>query len=338
MPSPYRRVQQIAKRGLKIVAGVGDSLTYASGTRVRPDEHYPKVLVEKLRAKGCASVRDRNFGISGNTSDQVLARIHKAYKLEYPDLAIIWTGANDGGVGATTTAKLKDIARCLRGSPQYPTLTASASGGSLATGSYNYKLTTIDVAGNESYPGPAANADAAVTGPTGSVLLAWNPVRDAAGYKVYGRTSSGYGLIATLDADATSFVDVGGKTTGAAPPTTNASTIGCKRIIILGHFYINLATGADTVGTPNSGNALLRAAQQQAVTDLVAQGYADIVFGDQYAVMRQRVVDGLDLQASSSWHITTSDSHLNPKGQSIVADTLLATIMAQSGWLSALAE
>src|SRR5581483_319407 len=77
-----------------------------------------------------------------------------------------------------------------------------------------------------------AAVTAAVTGPTGSVVLTWNKVESsdsniALTYKVYGRVGGSIGLIATVgpfDADqAATYTDTGSPAPGAAPPGSNTT-------------------------------------------------------------------------------------------------------------------
>jgi hypothetical protein len=110
--------------------------------------------------------------------------------------------------------------------PAAPTLTPSSSGGTLATGSYQYRISALNAAG-ETLAGPEAGAPAAVTGPTGSVAISWTAIPNASGYRVYGRTASGETLLATTTTNA--YTDTGaltpnsvalpsGNTTGSALP------------------------------------------------------------------------------------------------------------------------
>jgi hypothetical protein len=98
--------------------------------------------------------------------------------------------------------------------------TPSATGGSLATGTYTYEVTATNADGETT---PSSSVNASVTGPTGSVSLLWSAVTGATGYNVYGNEGSGsVGLIGS--AATTSFVDTG-STPGASPPTSNTTPV-----------------------------------------------------------------------------------------------------------------
>jgi len=104
------------------------------------------------------------------------------------------------------------------------TVTPSASGGTLATATYSYKVTAV-VDGVET--APSVTETAAVTGPTGSVtvnatvLLASFPTATA--WKVYGRVGGSELLIATITAPTATYVDTGAVTPAGAQPAANGA-------------------------------------------------------------------------------------------------------------------
>lgn len=106
---------------------------------------------------------------------------------------------------------------------------------------------------------------------------------------------------------------------------------GCTRNIILNIPYQNWSAGNyDTVSTPYAANAARRAAQAAAAT---AKG---AVLCDLYTYLRALIVATTETQGSYSWHYADQDVHLNVLGQSYCAAALLATVQAQTGWVSAL--
>ena len=88
---------------------------------------------------------------------------------------------NYGGVQVTVTRPTA--------TPANVTLTASAEGGSLATGTYYVEVGALDVTSRESLPSPEASVS--VTGPTGSITVSWTAVPAAISYRVYFATTSG---------------------------------------------------------------------------------------------------------------------------------------------------
>jgi hypothetical protein len=106
-----------------------------------------------------------------------------------------------------------------------PTGTAATAttGGSLAAATYHYAVQALDAAGHSvssddiSQVVPAGTATNTVTLTVGAVA------GETGGWKVYGRTSGGLGLLGTIAHGATTFVDTGAVTPGATIPTGDTS-------------------------------------------------------------------------------------------------------------------
>lgn len=104
----------------------------------------------------------------------------------------------------------------------------SASGGTLATGTYRYYITAVNVNGETTI---SNEQTAAVTGPTGSVALSWAaPISGTpapTSYKIY-RTAAGGAagtqlLLATVSAPTLVYTDDGSLTPSGAFPTFNTA-------------------------------------------------------------------------------------------------------------------
>jgi hypothetical protein len=91
-----RRVQTTFNRPpAHVIACLGDSLTSNGGTYCVPDHlMWPETLALRLRNIG-ASVKARNFGISGQRSNHMINRADCCQQYEVPDIALVWTGTND---------------------------------------------------------------------------------------------------------------------------------------------------------------------------------------------------------------------------------------------------
>lgn len=108
------------------------------------------------------------------------------------------------------------------------TLTAArGSGGTLAAGTYSYRVVArAKVASNSTsnVAVSAASAEVSATlSSTGSVVVSWAPVAGATEYRVYGRTSGGQKLRWTVNAPAASFTDTGSAGTSETVPTSSAT-------------------------------------------------------------------------------------------------------------------
>jgi hypothetical protein len=90
---------------------------------------------------------------------------------------------------------------------------APAAGGSLAPGTYSYRVVARRAVGQGSTGTSAASAESAVASPGGSVTVAWPPVPDAADYRVYSRNQ--YWTVT-----GTSFTDTGAAGQAGAPPAS----------------------------------------------------------------------------------------------------------------------
>lgn len=80
---------------MKTLALFGDSLTEGYG--LKPSDALPAMLERMLKADGI-DVSVRNFGISGDTSEDGLARLKSVLKTK-PDAVVVEFGANDFYVG-----------------------------------------------------------------------------------------------------------------------------------------------------------------------------------------------------------------------------------------------
>ena len=104
-PSPYSRVANLDSRGTNIIA-FGDSLT--AGYGAQSGEDYPS------RLSSSVGVPIINAGVSGNTTEDALARIDADVLSRDPRIVIVGLGGNDylrGVPIAATEANLRSIVR-----------------------------------------------------------------------------------------------------------------------------------------------------------------------------------------------------------------------------------
>lgn len=105
---------------------------------------------------------------------------------------------------------------------------------------------------------------------------------------------------------------------------------GVQKLMMVGKPYQNITSNADTVSAENPTQAALRTMQRDAATALGCP------YVDMYQVMRQRIVNGLDVQGSASWHVYQNNVHNNAYGGKIIGEAVAAAILADREWLSAL--
>jgi hypothetical protein len=104
------------------------------------------------------------------------------------------------------------------------TATRSATGGTLAAGTYYYKVSAVNGAGQTL---PSSQVSVTTTGTTSSVVLTWTAVAGATGYRVYRSTVSGTFNTPALLASPTSatYTDTGTAVGVGAPLTTSTATV-----------------------------------------------------------------------------------------------------------------
>ena len=111
----------------------------------------------------------------------------------------------------------------------------SATGGTLTAATYHYYVSAIG-SGGESLAS-AEIQQVVASGTTNQITLAWTPVEGAIGYYVYGRTASPSRL-ATLGANAVSFVDTGSGTADATNfPVTDIDDLPAQSGIFVVNVY-----------------------------------------------------------------------------------------------------
>lgn len=89
------------------------------------------------------------------------------------------------------------------------TVATSSSGGSLTSGTYQYQISAIAADGGETAASNPINVIISGSGVTNSAILTWTPVPSAIGYRIYGRTSAGIGLMAEVGQASANLVDTG---------------------------------------------------------------------------------------------------------------------------------
>ncbi|MCI1975041.1 MAG: SGNH/GDSL hydrolase family protein [Limosilactobacillus sp.] len=93
-----QRVKRVEKRHVKLVA-LGDSLTYGQGDE-KKDGGYVGIIKQKIQNKyKKTTVSTANYGVSGDRSDQILARLNKQKEiqkdLKNADVIVMTVGGND---------------------------------------------------------------------------------------------------------------------------------------------------------------------------------------------------------------------------------------------------
>lgn len=128
-----------------------------------------------------------------------------------------------------------------RSTPTGLAATPSASGGSLATATYYYKVSAVDSVGETV---GSSEVSAAVTGPNGSVALTWTAVPGAHSYRIYRGTTAG-GQNVYYTSTTNSFTDTGAANSAGSPLVTGTVAKG----VVANADALFDAEGRDEIGT-----------------------------------------------------------------------------------------
>ena len=91
--------------------------------------------------------------------------------------------------------------------------------GSLATDTYSYMVTAINASGETELSDPVTVA----VGASAGVVLSWDAVPYATGYRVYGRSGTDDELIAEVAVPIVTYTDTGARTPDGSQPTENTT-------------------------------------------------------------------------------------------------------------------
>ncbi|MGI4812004.1 MAG: GDSL-type esterase/lipase family protein [Janthinobacterium lividum] len=185
-----------------------------------------------------------NAGIGGQTTAQIVPRIVTDILPKKPTRCVLQMGTNDTDPLNQTLPNFTTAIQTLLAAGIQPilvtippagtaaisapvaTATASTTGGTLAAGTYGYRVAaTNDVTNGVTLA--SVEVTVTTTGSTGSVTLTWAAVPGATGYKVYGRTPGAELLIAIITQGGSvptmGYVDTGAAAPAGALPSSNTT-------------------------------------------------------------------------------------------------------------------
>lgn len=144
-------------------------------------------------------------------------------------------------VGASQSVKVAHGVLCnVTGTMPAPTLTlgtTSTTGGSLAAGTYYWKVSALNAAGETL---GSNEVTATTTGTTSSQSLSWTAVAGAVSYNVYRGASAG-GENTQYNTTATSFTDTGAAGTSKSPVAANTTAMAVT-------VYLSVVKTGGTIG------------------------------------------------------------------------------------------
>jgi len=151
------------------------------------------------------------------------------------------------GTGGRMHDALVMGAGVIGAAPTGLTPSTSTTGGTLAAGTYFYRVTAIV---NFTETAAAAEQSQVTTGSTSTVTLNWNAVAGATSYNVYGRATGGELFMASVPTN--SFVDTGSITPAGALPS---GTLGLKLKVFGANQFGRLIDNVPAATTNHSTNA-----------------------------------------------------------------------------------
>lgn len=276
----------------------GDSHTYNAVWGNLPTQFYCSLLSVELNNLG-ASVRCRNFGVSGNTSSQVLTRVIAGQHLQYgvvPTLSVVYCGQNDSTFTNTVAAS--------------PAPTSSV----------------FTLATNDANTSPAVTAIATSYSVGGHLLVGGMPCVVTANNGANPPQLTVTGLVSPPATGATVVCDTRANIQNIV---SILKTAGCTKFVIVGQHYMNFTSGGDSTSTPYAPYAVVRASQQAAVSAVGAEA----IYADVYGLMRGLIVAGTVTAGNdTAWHVLVGNSHLNAYGEKLIAQSI-QTAITDAGWL-----
>lgn len=207
------------------------------------------------------------------------------------------------------------------GTPTGPTLTAYTTLGSLATGTYGYRVSVFNTFGETL---AASDVNTAVTGPTGGVLVEGvSEPAGAAGVRVYGRTIGIEQLIGAYPLFGSQSTNV---TSGTGAVATLKTTALTKSIPVGATFTITGDTNTPKIiwtmlATAPEGTTVLSVKPSQSVTTTIAGGAIKPVYFDTGAITPSGNLPAADTTAgpgeATGYAAPALGSVANPNGVSI---------------------
>lgn len=303
----------------KTLTVIGDSQTdYENGFGVLPRDTWAGNLGRGLRGAG-KDVQVRAFGVSGDTSTNVLDRFAAMFLYDTPEIAGIYIGVNDPGNAITQATTQLNIEAAIMA------LKHGAKGDGLDSGIY--------VAGQASLP---------ATGTFGQRLVVLSDTSTTGGAAAWHSSHA-----TTITGSATGPTvweyrqpQAGENGWGRVAKATTAPTVVDKIFVVTAN-YLNFTTGGDSTGTPYANYTTVRAAQAAAVAaqNVTVHGTASVVLVDLYTFQRSRIVAGTDpdfknvaYDQTRSWHVADTNQHHSMYGHALVAQAVQSAF--PSAWLT----
>lgn len=311
------------------ITALGDSQTdLRSSYGVMASDMWTASLCNRLNAAGC-STQPIVFGVSGDTTAQILARADASFLYSMPAIGIIYGGVNDPGGSLTssqTQANIQALCKVLKyrvcgeGAGLGSGVTVASQANLPANGRLGDRYVVMsDTSTTGGRPAGISTSNPTITGnySASPQQTVWECRNKQAG-------EGGWGRVATN--------------------TTSTFVDGVSKVIVVSTNYLNYATGGDNynatagTGTQFTSYATVRTAVSAAAT---AEGVA---YCDLYSFQSKLIYGGTfegqtitseTTQGSASWHCLPTNQHHNAYGHETVDRAVYYTIL-NKGWINSL--
>lgn len=187
---------------------------------------YAGCLLQDFGTFGSRALRLEPFGMTGfvNPADGLDFATAGGVSDQNENLAYIYAI----GPGLYYNNYAIDIQSDNLNVPTNVGLTKYSTGGTLTAATYAYRVVAVGTNGHT-----LASTQVTTTvssGSTNLIVVSWDPVPGASGYRIYGRVSGSIGLLGTMSSNNLSFNDTGVRTPGVVVPSgpprvTNSFTV-----------------------------------------------------------------------------------------------------------------
>lgn len=334
---------------LKYAPVSGDSQTDTFGTVCRPARTHPYRLQRYLELRGATSIRTMSFGTSGETTANLLDRMHQNFRFvgaPWGDpntvpmpFAVIYAGVNDSNSAINQAGTQKNIEAWV-----------------MAHKHGAFGMWEPATGGRGINPiGPAYVATVSALpsdGKVGERIVVLSDTESTSGYAADTTLVSLGRQAANVAAPSVSGAvtvwewrtgRVGKSGWGRVVNSSAATPTFCKRVVVVSTNYLNWTTGGDTPtggvpgALPYSNYPAVRTAAAAAVTaqQNPSSGaraadpwviYTDL-FGYQKALIAAGEVPDFSstaYDATLDWHYTQNNQHHNAYGHDIIAKAILS--------------
>lgn len=321
---------------MAFAAVIGDSYTFNTGNGLVGADFYSHQAQKRL-----ADVKVRNFGVSGNTSAQAVARMGCMTQFEVPVWAGVYVGANDGSNASTVAASPSPTTTVFA-------LGAGKGGVTAAPGSWitvNGETRQVQSVSTDTVTLAVALSGAPTAGDAVTIGTQKNIEQIVSFLNASGCDQVWVGSWHYLNYSDTDTVSTPAPSLAAirAAQAAAATAQDCPLLDFYAIMRARIVAGTDTQNYASTtvaaslGPNLFTVASASGLTvgkKVVADGLlGDIigVAGNLITTSGLKIPPNVNSVVTTNWHIASTDPHLNPYGEWILGQAV-ADLVIEQGW------